>query len=470
MLSEQRIVQAILRNNFEFFVAKSFHTVSPGNQYLHNWHIDMIADKLLRIEKGEITRLIINIPPRYLKSVCINVAWPAWLLGKNPSKRIMTSSYSQALSNKHSQDCRVILNSKWYQELFPWTRIAKGENLKSKFVTTKRGFRFATSTGGTATGEGGDILIVDDPQNPNKINSKLYRENTIEWFEQTFISRLNNKKNGAIVIIMQRLHEDDLCGYLLKNKADQWDLLKIPAIYNQETSFKGSYEKIIQAGSVLHEQRENIDDLNKLKLELGEYYFAAQYNQNPSPSTGSMFKRKWLQYFSKSEGIIFDQIIQSWDTAIKIKTEHDYSVGITIGINNQGIYLLDVFRDKLEYPELLVAVKGLAIKWHPQFILIEDRASGQSLIQSLKNELFAKVIGIKDNKDKIMRIATYVLFFERREVFIDKDAKWRLDFEQELLSFPYGAHDDQIDALANAFQYLTKIRQIKRDVNLRTII
>lgn len=469
MISQQRIIQAILRNSFECFVAKSFATVSPGNEYLHNWHIDMIASRLAQIESGSLTRLIINIPPRYLKSICINVAWPAWLLGQDPTRRIMSASYSQVLSNKHSQDCRLILNSQWYQEIFPWTKIVKGENLKSKFVTTKRGFRFSTSTGGTATGEGGDILIVDDPQNPNKINSKRYRENTIEWFEQTFISRLNNKKTGAIVIIMQRLHEDDLCGYLLKNKASQWNLLKLPAIYEQETIFKGLYEKIIPAGSVLHQQRENIDDLNKLKLELGEHYFAAQYNQSPAPSSGSMFKRKWLRYFSKNEQIKFDQIIQSWDSAIKIKEEHDYSVGITIGINNQGIYLLDIFRDKLEYPQLLIAVKEFALKWQPQFVLIEDRASGQSLIQSLKNELFVKVIGVKDNNDKITRIAPYTVLFERGEIFIDKDAKWKLDFEQELLSFPHGSHDDQIDALANVVKYLYRIRQAKQGMNLRMI-
>ena len=211
----QRLLQAVLRNHFPSFVVKTFFTVSPGTKYLHNWHIDAIAEKLKQVMDGTITRLIINMPPRYLKSICVSVACPAWLLGKDPSKRIMVASYSQALSNKHSLDCRLLMNSQSYQDLFPWTRIAKGENQKSKFVTTKRGFRFATSTGGTATGEGGDILIVDDPQNPTKINSKSYRKNTIEWFEQTFISRLNNKKTGAIIIVMQRFHEEDLCGHLL---------------------------------------------------------------------------------------------------------------------------------------------------------------------------------------------------------------------------------------------------------------
>jgi hypothetical protein len=252
-------------------------------EYLHNWHINAISDKLQQVIEGKVTRLIINIPPRYLKSICVTVAWPAWLLGHNPSIKIMTASYSQALSNKHSQDCRLLINSPWYQNLFPATKITKGENQKSKFVTTKRGFRFATSTGGTATGEGGDILIIDDPQNPNKINSKKYRENTIEWFEQTFVSRLNNKKTGAIVIVMQRLHAEDLCGYLLKHKRQQWDLLQIPAISDEEK------------GIVLHEAREDLEALNKLKLELGEYNFSAQYQQNPVPNKGAMIDKAWFK-------------------------------------------------------------------------------------------------------------------------------------------------------------------------------
>ena len=255
------------------------------------------------------------MPPRNLKSICINVAWPAWLLGHNPSTKIMTACYSQALSNKHSQDCRLIINSSWYQQIFPSTKIARGENQKSKFVTTERGFRFATSTSGTATGEGGDFLIIDDPQNPNKINSKKYRDYTIEWFEQTFASRLNDKKNGVIVLVMQRLHPEDLCGYLLEHKTNQWELIKIPAIYEQKISFNIPYKIIKQPGSVLHPQREDLSTLNKLKFELGEYNFAAQYQQKPVPIKGSMIQKSWLKYYLSQESIEFSQIIQSWDTA-----------------------------------------------------------------------------------------------------------------------------------------------------------
>lgn len=443
-----RLLQALLRSDLPSFTGKTFFTVSPGSQYLHNWHIHSISNKLQQVMEGKINRLIINIPPRYLKSICVSVAWSAWLMGHNPSIKIMAASYSQTLSNKHSQDCRLILNSPWYQNLFPSTKISKGENQKSKFVTTERGFRFATSTGGTATGEGGDILIVDDPQNPNKINSKKYRENTIEWFEQTFISRLNNKKTGAIVIVMQRLHAEDLCGYLLENKRDQWDLLKIPAI-DENT------------GLALHPERENLQSLDKLKLELGDYNFSAQYLQNPIPNKGAMVNKSWFKYYSSIDKLEFSQIIQSWDTAIKAKDEHDYSVGITIGVSGDKYYILDVLRAKSEFPGLINMVKNFASKWTPKAILVEDKSSGQSLIQSLEQKL--PLIAIKPKFDKITRFAAHTPLFESGRIFIKSDAPWKLALEQELLSFPKSSHDDQVDALSQAFNYLQqrKIAQLR---------
>ena len=184
---------------------------------------------------------------------------------------------------------------------------------------------------------------------------------------------------------MQRLHDEDLCGYLLKHKRNQWNLLKLPAIYEHPVTFTEPYLITKKTRSVLHEEREDMTTLNRLKLELGEYNFSAQYQQEPIPSKGTMVQKSWLKYFSIQEKIEFQQIIQSWDTAIKAKDENDYSVGITIGVNDQGYYILDVQRIKVEFPELMHAVQHFAQKWNPQAILVEDKASGQSLIQSLRS-------------------------------------------------------------------------------------
>lgn len=445
-----KLMQSILRSHLPSFVAKTFFTVSPGTKYHYNWHINLISEKLKQIEQGHIKRLIINIPPRYLKSICVSVAWPAWLMGHNPACKIMTASYSQVLSNKHSQDCRLLMSSPWYQTLFPKTTIQKGENRKEKFVTSQRGFRFATSTGGTATGEGGDYLIIDDPQNPNKINSKKYRHSTIEWFEQTFASRLNNKKTGAIVLVMQRLHEEDLAGYLIKNNSE-WELVKIPAIFEEKTIYSNIVK---EANSVLHPEREGMEELNNLRKELGEYNFAAQYQQDPIPTKGTMVEKKWLQYFSFEEKTDFTQIIQSWDTAIKAKDENDYSVGITIGINDKGFYILDIMRIKAEFPELAISLQNFANKWNPHSILIEDKASGQSLIQTLKSKIKTPIIPIKPKFDKITRFAAHTPLFEAGKIFIEHSANWRIALEQELLTFPKSANDDQIDSLSQALNYL----------------
>ncbi|WP_341789344.1 hypothetical protein [Rickettsia endosymbiont of Polydrusus tereticollis] len=191
MAYSKELLNAVLRQDFHSFIIKVFNTINPGIEYRLNWHTELISDYLLAVQNGDINRLIINVPPRSLKSVCVSVAWSAWILGHDPTKRIMTASYSQILSIKHSLDCRFVLSTDWYRQLFPDTILSKEHNQKSKFLTTANGFRFATSVGGSATGEGGDILIIDDPHNPSQINSYKMRKKVIEWFEQVFVTRLN---------------------------------------------------------------------------------------------------------------------------------------------------------------------------------------------------------------------------------------------------------------------------------------
>lgn len=220
MAYQDKLLPLVLTHDLNSFIHKAFNTINPGTSYQPNWHIELIAEYLQAVQSGRITRLIINIPPRSLKSICVTVAWPAWILGRDPTKRIMSASYSQLLSTKHSLDCRFILESDWYKKLFPATILSTKHNQKSRFLTKQNGFRLATSVGGSATGEGGDVLIIDDPHNPTYINSPKMRKRVIEWFEQTFVTRLNNTAKGAIILVMQRLHEEDLAGHLLNNSND----------------------------------------------------------------------------------------------------------------------------------------------------------------------------------------------------------------------------------------------------------
>lgn len=467
-MDEALLYPALLRRNLSSFIAKTFHTVDPATPYLSNWHIDAVAEYLTAASKGEIRRLIINMPPRALKSVCVSVAWPAWLLGHDPSRRIMAASYSQILSLKHSLDCRLVLESDWYKAIFPHLILAEGQNEKSKFVTTKRGFRFATSVGGTATGEGGNFLIVDDPHNPGQAASDTLRGNAIDWFQQTFMSRLNDKKRGVVVVVMQRLHPQDLTGHLIERMGNSWEQLCLPAIAEQRMMISlNGYQHIREADDILHPNREDRLLLEQARLELGSYGFAAQYQQQPVSLDNGMVKALWLRRYALAEG--FSTIVQSWDTAIKTGEGRDFSVCTVWGIVEQGYYLLDVFREQLEYPDLKRTAISLAKEWNPHAILIEDKASGQMLLQDMRREGSFPVIPIHPLQDKVTRFAGVTPLFEAGRVYLPHhtaETAWLAEYEAELLGFPHARHDDQVDATG---QFLHWARQRQSGARIRRV-
>lgn len=292
----QKLLRLAARSDFSSFLRMVVATVSPAARYQHNWHIDAIAAHLDACAKGDIRRLIINMPPRMLKSITVSVAWPAWLLGQDARTRVMVASYAQSLSIKHSTDCRLVMQSPWYRAIFPQTELAYDQNEKEKFVTTLRGHRIATSVGGSATGEGGNILIVDDPLNPLQAQQRSMREAANQWFDHTFATRLDDKKHGAIVVVMQRLHAEDLSGHLLKKKG--WDLLSLPAIaMSRNAIFYGKFSKIREVGDVLHAAREDAMILEQVKRELGSANFNAQYQQAPLGEDEGMIKLSWFGRF-----------------------------------------------------------------------------------------------------------------------------------------------------------------------------
>src|SRR5436305_9730554 len=206
--------RAVLRNDFCTFAERSFLELNPATDFARNWHIDVIAHELERCRLGETRRLIINLPPRSLKSHCASIAFPAWLMAHNPSAQIICASYAQDLADKHAIDCRALMNSDFYRQIFP-TRLSPDKRAVADFLTTARGSRKATSVGGVLTGRGADFIIIDDPLQPDKALSDTRRNNVNDWYDNTLCSRLNHKLTGCIILIMQRLHEDDLVGHVL---------------------------------------------------------------------------------------------------------------------------------------------------------------------------------------------------------------------------------------------------------------
>lgn len=460
-LFKKNLYKHLCEKYFGFFMRESFSIINPGVTLNHNWHIDMICQYLQHVTEGNIKRLIINIPPRSLKSTIISICWPAWILGRSPNKRVLCASYGQKLADKLSIETRHLMNSWLFKEIFPKAKITKDQNTKNKFMLSKRGFRFATSVGGMMTGEGGDILILDDPHNALDVNSDKKRQKTITWFQQTFATRLDNKKNGAIVIVMQRLHKNDLTGFLTEKQKKEWHVLSIPAIATENIKYNfKSIEYVYKKDEILHKDREGLEEIERLKKDLGSFNFSAQYLQNPISAKGGMIKQSWIQYYKTPISTsIYDTVTLSWDTAIKSGDNNSFTVCTVWGKSSGNFYLLDVFRDKLEYPALKRKMLEMSKKWNPDKILIEDKSSGQALLQDLKvGDYTMPLVPVKVTKDKFTRFASVSPLFEYHRILIDKDARWREEYEKELLTFPNGTHDDQVDSTSQYLNYtLTEV-------------
>ena len=334
---EPEVLDALLRQDLMSFTRKSFHEINPGDQFLDNWHIACICWHLEKCYRGEIKRLIITLPPRHLKSICASVAFPAWVLGQDPTRRLICVSYSQDLAGKHALDTRAVMASRWYQRIFAATRFHARKNTEAELMTNRMGVRYATSVGGTLTGRGGNFLIVDDPIKSDEVMSEAERTRVNQFYDRSLYSRLNNKNDDVIIVIMQRLHVDDLVGHVLAK--DDWTVLSLPAIADQEQSYEIADGEFYtrRAGEVLHPAREDAEVLAIIKRQLGTPAFEAQYQQRPVPLGGALIKREWLQSYSERLPLDqYDAVVQSWDVASTVSEMSDYSVGITFGIRGPG--------------------------------------------------------------------------------------------------------------------------------------
>lgn len=288
---------------------------------------------------------------------------PAFYLGHDPASQIICVSYSQELSEKLARDCRSIMTALWYKATFS-TRLSNQRQSVQEFMTTGQRFRLATSVGGMLTGRGADLIIIDDPAKPDEAISESQRKRVNDWYDGTLLSRLNNKRTGRIVIIMQRLHEDDLVGHVLA--LDDWKVVRLPAIAEPDEEYEfdtihGRRRVSRRAGEPLHAAREPIPVLENIHRSVGEYHWASQYLQSPIPLSGGMVKKEWFRSYGPGDlPERFDQIVQSWDTANKPSELDDFSVCTTWGIINERIYLLHVLRKRLEYPDLKRAVRAQA--------------------------------------------------------------------------------------------------------------
>lgn len=451
-MSSSAFVDELVRNDFGAFFQRVFQMVAPGDTFQPSWHHHAVTWQLERVEFGLNRRLIINVPPRSLKTIITSVAWPAWLLGQDPTLQIVCISYSGDLALGFARACRKVMLSDWYKRAFPNTRLSR-RTAGHDFETTRGGGRFSTSIDGTLTGRGGHIIIIDDPMKPSDGNSEPARRKVTDFYSQTLVSRLNDPKRGAIVLVMQRLHEDDLTGRLLEE--GRWHHLCLPARADERrrVAVGPNAYHIMRRGDLLEPVRCGHNELVDLQRRMGSAVFSAQYLQAPVPATGQVFRREWLKFQdimpSKSEG---GQIVQSWDTATKAGIFSDYSCCVTALVQGNRIYVFDVYRERLEFPQLRAAVIRMALHWKADVLLIEDRASGEQLLQSLRNDpprYVPTAIPRGATTDKESRAAGQTHRVEAGDLILPRDAPWLGGFMHEVLAFPNGRYDDQVDALVH---------------------
>jgi predicted phage terminase large subunit-like protein len=480
-MNENQILNAILRTEFKQFVRKVFSEIS-ADTYLDNWHIDVICHEIMDMIEGKNNRLIVNIPPRYMKSIICSVALPAFLLGHHPETNIICVSYNDQLAEKFASDCRRIMMQPWYQELFPWTHLRQSRKSVNDFETTRGGGRMSTSIGGMLVGRGADWLIIDDPQKPVDAMSDTQRNHINNWYGSTCCTRLNNKAKGKIMLIMQRLHMNDLTGFLLESDAG-FKLIKLPVIAQEDEFWEWTdrirnlpKSFIRKKGELLHPERDDMDAIKSVRDSQGEYGFSGQFQQEPVPLEGGIVKEKWLQYYDieKLKGIDARKIRQiyiSWDTACKTGENNAYSACCIIAMVRENsvykYYLLGVCRDKWEMPELVKVAKEIYDGWKykdgtgfPVKMLIEDKASGTQLIQLLNKDRdkYGRVFdieAIKPDTDKVSRLYGASVYIQRGELlFPENESDWWNDFKKELLGFPSTKYKDQVDALTQCINYI----------------
>jgi predicted phage terminase large subunit-like protein len=454
MSTNHQLLAAARRSYLVLYLMKVFETLHPGDPPLVlAWYLHGICHALDEVYHGAGGRLVITVPPRHLKSETTAVAFVSWILGHNPQMKIMVASYSQDLARLHANLTRRVMESTWYQGLFPATRISARGNRALEIETTAGGVRKAVSVGGSVTGFGADIIIVDDCMKADEARSQAIRDETKAWFDNTLQTRLNDKATGRIISIQQRLHEDDLPAYFLEKG---YAHLNLPAIAEKEEPVpigKGRTHRR-KVGDLLSPEREDRAILDRLRRELGPAVFAAQYQQDPIAPEGNLLRMEWFgTYYETPERAEFQKIVQSWDTGMSAAPTSDFSVCTTWGFLNRKWYLLDVFRERLDYPDLKRAVIRQWRQWSADRVLIEDAGRGKSLWQEFRQQGPFTPLMWSVTTDKEERFIGTLGEVEAGNLLLPMDARWLGAFKSELKAFPSGRHDDQVDSFSQFVQF-----------------
>lgn len=448
------LLGAILRADLPGFIEKCFRTLNPSREYIPAWYIDHLAYELRECAEGKRLRLIVSMPPRSGKSIIVSMIFPAWLLGHDPSLRIVCLSYAQEVAFKFSADFRKIVESDWYRELFPQFQIDPEKCSEREVRTLANGGRFASSVTGVLTGLGGDILIVDDIIKAFDVFSEVARQNAIDWLRNTVFSRLDNMATGTIILVGQRLHLQDPIGYLLET--GDWHNICLPAIAEQTETFPlarygGDEQYTRKVGEVLDPVRAPRERLEQRKAAMGAAYFNAQYQQRPEHQDDSYILWDWLKPFETPPA--FDFVFLSVDPAIATNSTSDWSVGMVFGVLGTKSYLLHVERKRLGFEPLALRLDQIASRYRADIVLIEMAGIGISLIGYLRERTKHRIEGVNPQGSKETRLIAVLPMIEQGHVLIPRSAPWLDALRSELQAFPNGIHNDQVDSLSQFLRW-----------------
>lgn len=429
---------------------------------MDNWHIGAICEHLEAASRRQLRRLIVNIAPRHTKSLLFSVCWNAWHWITFPEARFFYTTYRNDLSLRDANNCRTLVKSPWYQR--NWGdrfRIVADQDAKYRYETDKRGSRFSTSVEGGMTGEGGDILVLDDPHNAREAESEVERQNVKDFVDRAWSSRVNNPKTSVKVVVMQRLHEDDVTAHLLRKEAG-WERLILPTEYVPTTRvwFNGKRDPRTVEGQLLWPARFGAKEVQEAKTDLADYGFAAQHQQNPTARTAGMFNTKKLREAMVKHRPTQCVAIRGWDLAATVKKDSKRTAGVLMSKDEHGAYYIEhvtlgkwtpdernatmLARTKADGHEIMVKVE------HEGGSSGEDQAVGIARLLSGYSVEFIKVTG-----DKAVRADPFASQCNAGNVHIVDDGTWDVEaYLSELAGFPEGVYKDQVDASSLAFNQL----------------
>ena len=422
-------------------------------------HHKLLAKKLQEVASGTCKRLMVFMPPRHGKSMLASEFFPAWYLGVHPDQQLIAATYAQGLADDFGRKVRNLVTSDQHRYMFPDFKLSDDSQAANRFHTEQRGAYFAVGAGGPITGRGANLLLIDDPiKGRDDAESDTMRTRLKDWY--TSVARTRLMPGGAIVVIQTRWHEDDLSGWLLKDHQHEgWEVLNLPALCEKPDEL-GRVE-----GEPLWPEAYPAEELDTIRKSVGSRDWNALYQQRPAAAEGSVFKKENWRFYKPLEldpkalanSLECHTICQAWDTAFKTGSQNDFSVCVTIGVSANRYYVLDLWRDRVEFTDLKRIVQAQSYKWGPHAILVEDTAAGQSLLQELLRNTRLPLLPVKADRDKVSRSNAVTPSHEAGLIYLPENKPWLFEFLEEMGSFPNAVHDDQVDAFVHALSWALRV-------------